>query len=59
VSTPYPTSFDDLNPRGLPTHELEVLSSHEGSPSVVVQNATHGAPAAVPDHGMDDRAKLR
>ena len=42
----------------LPVHEDELLAAHQGAPPVAVQNATHGAPAAAVDNGMDAGAPL-
>lgn len=41
----------------LPDHDQEVMASHEGSPSIEVQDQTHGAGLPEPDLGTDDRAK--
>ncbi len=35
----------------LPTHDTELMVSHEGQPSVATQNLTHGAPAPEVDNG--------
>ena len=48
--------FEAISP-GLPSHQTEVEASHEGAPSVAVQNATHGAPSPAPDYGMSDAEK--
>ena len=41
-----------------PRHEDEVEGSHDpNSPPLAVQNATHGAPAPAPDHGVPDDVK--
>jgi hypothetical protein len=37
-----------------PRHQDEVMTSHEGQPSVPVQSQTHGAPMPNPDHGDTD-----
>ena len=37
----------------LPSHQDEVMASHDGRPSVAVQSATHGAPMPAVDNGPD------
>ena len=37
----------------LPSHQDEVMASHEGRPTVAVQSATHGAPLPSVDDGPD------
>ena len=32
-------------------HNTEVMSAHEGAPSVGIQSKTHGAPSPAPDNG--------
>ncbi len=32
-------------------HSQEIMTGHQGAPSIAVQNATHGAPAPEPDLG--------
>jgi hypothetical protein len=49
-------SWEDLA-AGLPTHQDELETAHQGAPSLAVQDATHGAPAPAEDRGMDDHAK--
>lgn len=38
-------------PEDTRTHQGETRAAHQGSPSVAVQNATHGAPAPAEDRG--------
>jgi hypothetical protein len=42
----------DRAPQDTRTHQDEILIAHTGTPGV-------GVPAPEPDHGADDRAKLR
>jgi hypothetical protein len=37
----------------LPTHQDEVMASHQGAPSIAQQSATHGAPAPAEDLGPE------
>jgi hypothetical protein len=41
----------------LPTHQDELMASHEGSPSIAVQAQTHGAGIPAVDRGQDDATK--
>ena len=54
---PSPSEYAYPDCAGLPVHQDEVMSAHQGAPSIAVQNATHGAPAPEPDYGADDRTK--
>lgn len=49
-------SWEDLA-AGLPTHAGEVMTAHQGAPSIAEQSATHGAPLPEPNLGEDDAAK--
>jgi hypothetical protein len=40
-----------------PTHQDELMISHEGQPSVAVQNLTHGAGTPPEDRGEADQMK--
>jgi hypothetical protein len=51
VTTPDPASFDDLC-GGLPEHHGEVMTAHEGRPTVETQAATHGAGRPAVDNGL-------
>ena len=50
-----PASFDDIDDG--PRHEAEVMAAHQGTPSIAVQDRTHGAGMPAADHGTDDRTK--
>jgi hypothetical protein len=56
VTTPDPGSFDDLC-GALPGHHGELMTGHEGQPTVEVQDKTHGAGTPAADYGMSDTAK--
>jgi hypothetical protein len=43
--------------QGLPTHQDEIMASHEGQPSISVQSATHGAPLPAADLGESEAVK--
>jgi hypothetical protein len=51
-----PDSFDDLR-GGLPGHADELMTAHEGQPTVEVQDRTHGAGLPAVDNGPDDDTK--
>jgi hypothetical protein len=38
----------------LPTHQDELMSAHEGRPTVAEQNVTHGAGIPAVDKGCED-----
>jgi hypothetical protein len=40
-----------------PRHEDELMASHEGQPTVEVQNRRNGAPAPAVDDGEDEPQK--
>lgn len=48
--------FEAISP-GLPSHAHEVTASHEGQPTVEVQDRTHGAGLPAVDNGPDDDTK--
>lgn len=52
MTTPDPATFADLC-GGLPDHHGEVMTAHEGQPTVEVQAATHGAGRPAVDNGPD------
>jgi hypothetical protein len=56
VTTPDPSSFADLC-GGLPDHHTEVVTGHQGRPTISEQDRTHGAGIPAADHGMSDKAK--
>lgn len=41
----------------LPVHDDEVMSAHDGQPSISVQDKTHGAGLPAVDLGQDDQEK--
>jgi hypothetical protein len=45
-----PATFDDFDG---PRHEDEVMTAHQGAPSIAVQDRTHGAGLPAPDHGSN------
>jgi hypothetical protein len=49
-------TWDDVA-AGLPVHDDEVMSSHDGRPSIEVQNTSHGAGTPAPDHGASEQEK--
>jgi hypothetical protein len=53
MTTPDPATFADLC-GGLPDHHGEVMTAHEGQPTVEVQDQRHGAGRPAPDHGLDE-----
>jgi hypothetical protein len=46
-----PATFDDLC-GSLPSHHSEVMTAHEGRPTVAEQDRTHGAGLPPADHGV-------
>jgi hypothetical protein len=51
-----PETFADL--RGtLPEHHAEVMTAHEGRPTLAVQDATHTPGLPEEDRGMTDQEK--
>jgi hypothetical protein len=52
VSTP--STFDEIDGPGQMRHETEIMTGREGSPSIEVQAATHGAPPPPEDRGVDE-----
>jgi hypothetical protein len=51
-----PASFDDLC-GGLPDHHSELMTAHEGQPTVETQDRTHGAGLPAVDRGTPDNVK--
>jgi hypothetical protein len=56
MTTPDPADFGDLC-GALPDHHSEVMTAHEGRPTVAAQDQRHGAGLPAPDHGQGDKAK--
>jgi hypothetical protein len=56
VTSSDPASFADLC-GSLPDHHTEVVTAHEGRPTISTQDKTHGAGMPAADHGMSDQAK--
>jgi hypothetical protein len=50
VSTPQ-EPFEAISP-GLPCHQDELVTAHEGRPVAEVQDQRHGAGRPQPDHGL-------
>jgi hypothetical protein len=51
VTTPDPATFGDLC-GALPDHHGEVMTAHEGQPTVEVQDQRHGAGRPAVDTGL-------
>jgi hypothetical protein len=56
MTTPDPATFADLC-GGLPDHHGELMTAHEGRPTVSTQDERHGAGLPAADYGMTDKAK--
>lgn len=56
MTTPDPDSFAGLC-GSLPGHHTEVMTAHEGRPTVAEQDRTHGAGLPAEDRGMSDQQK--
>jgi hypothetical protein len=56
VTTPDPATFDDLC-GGLPDHHGEVMTAHEGRPTISTQDERNGAGLPAANYGMSDKAK--
>jgi hypothetical protein len=56
MTTPDPASFDDLC-GALPSHHEELVTSHQGRPTLSEQDRTHGAGKPAPDHGASEERK--
>jgi hypothetical protein len=56
VTSPDPATFDDLC-GALPDHHSEVMTGHEGRPTVSTQDRRHGAGLPAPDHGAGEEQK--
>jgi len=41
--------------QGLPTHDMEIMASHEGRPTVATQDRVNGAGIPAVDNGPDPR----
>jgi hypothetical protein len=49
-------AFEAISP-DLPAHDAELMTSHEGQPTVEVQARTHGAGMPAEDLGVPDDTK--
>ena len=56
MTIPDPSTFADLC-SGLHDHHSELMTGHEGQPTVEVQDRTHGAGKPAVDQGMTEQAK--
>jgi hypothetical protein len=56
VTTPDPDSFDGLC-GSLPDHHGEIVTAHEGRPTISTQDERNGAGLPAEDRGMSDQQK--
>jgi hypothetical protein len=56
MTTPDPATFGDLC-GGLPGHHSELMTGHEGRPTVATQDERNGAGLPAVDRGLDDKTK--